>query len=236
MKNEFDDKEKTEGSTFRQEDFDVETERDKKKEKVKAKINILDDEEVNIFEGRTEKNAEENQETLHKEEESEETETSETGSTAEEKIKDSMEPEDYEAMSGFVLDLFGFGVEKICGMIARESDSSKFELNEKKKLKLQSQFSRILQKHNFKITIEFLFVVSLAMSYREPIQTAFKLKKKKADPNYNKQNEETKEEESKEDKGEDFVFIDENLKPKVNREDNKVPISSRGPKRKPAEE
>lgn len=208
----------------REEELDLQTEKSKqKKDKFTTKINILDDtEDINFFSGREKKEApnEDLDEDLELEEEEEEEDGDGNPKGADEGEGDLMDDEDYKMMSDFAIELLDSGMGMLCSAIAKGGDPDKFKILDEKKEKLKNQFTRILTKHKFKVTIEFLFILSLGMSYRVPVQNAFKArsvnKKKKED----KENEDNTEEV-------DFTIVN----PNGAEEEIKVPLGSRGKKR-----
>ena len=90
--------------------------------------------------------------------------------------EDIFDASNYDEVSEFVIELVDLGMSSLGKFISKEKGSShKFEAPAHKKAKLSRQLSKILNKHKFAISIEFIFVISLVMIYAGPIRNKKKL-------------------------------------------------------------
>jgi hypothetical protein len=93
------------------------------------------------------------------------------------KSSEVLDPSNYEEISEFAIELIDLGMSSLAKFISKEKGSShKFEAPAHKKAKLSRQLSKILNKHNLGISIEFIFIISLVMIYLGPIREAIKLR------------------------------------------------------------
>jgi hypothetical protein len=96
--------------------------------------------------------------------------------TTELATEQSMTVEDLEDIAEFLIDGYEFGISELSGYISGE-DSSKYNIPNKRLVKLKRQLTLLLLKHRIKITIEMVFAASMLLYSVPQIKTAFKEKK-----------------------------------------------------------
>jgi len=90
-----------------------------------------------------------------------------------------MEDMDYDDIADFLMEGLDWGVSKLSAYVAEESDSKNFEVKDEKLNKLKRQFSKILEKHDLRLSPEVLFAFTAILVFKSPVEKAFKVKKLK---------------------------------------------------------
>lgn len=79
---------------------------------------------------------------------------------------------DYQDMSEFIIEVIDIGISSSLKMIAKEKVSTKYEAPFVKKQKLIRMLAKILAKHQFGVSLEALFCITLVMVYYKPAKDA----------------------------------------------------------------
>jgi hypothetical protein len=87
---------------------------------------------------------------------------------------------EYDSFAEFIIEALDFGASKAAMLIAKEENSSHFEVERKKKERLSKMLTKILEKNNWAISTEVLFAITAIMIFRSPFEKAFKVRKEKA--------------------------------------------------------
>ncbi len=156
-------------------DVDIDLKKEKQDDKIKQPINFLDKNFTSdMFK---------NKKNIETEEGSEEGKSSESTQEQEKKPAATTNQEQLEGMDDiaeFLIDGLDVGISQLCGAIAKEKNTLQFELPREKRMRLSRQLEKIIQKYNFKVSLELLFLVSIALAFKTPILNAVKVRKKKS--------------------------------------------------------
>ncbi len=99
----------------------------------------------------------------------------------EQKVKaDELSDLDYQDMSEFLIEIIDLGISSGLKMWSKDKGvGNKYEAPFAKKQKLIRMLSKILAKHQFGLSIESLFCITLVMVYYQPAKDALKARKEK---------------------------------------------------------
>jgi len=164
----------------------IELKEEKRKDEDSIEVDFLNDDFSNkLFEGRKNENSNINS-FSNDEKENEKIDFKSNLNERDKEEKETLGYDDYSDISEFLIDMIDMGVSQMCGAISKEKDTSQFEIRRDKKVRLRNQMNKILEKHQFKVSIEFLFIMSLGLSFRQPITEAIKIKNTKIKEEKNK--------------------------------------------------
>lgn len=88
-----------------------------------------------------------------------------------------MEAADFDLISMFVIEFADAGISNGLRVWSKEKSSKHFEMEGSKKVKLRKMLSLILEKRQAKMSIEFMFFMTLLLFYLAPVKEAMRLRK-----------------------------------------------------------